>query len=77
VQTCADGSCYVGEFKCAVKHGLGVYHFRWFLSSWIQIYLFEFYFRLLYLGVTVLKILLQLGFFFLFSGFTIVRIIFS
>ncbi|KAL3513602.1 hypothetical protein ACH5RR_026319 [Cinchona calisaya] len=28
MQTCPDGSCYIGEFKCGVKHGLGVYHFR-------------------------------------------------
>ncbi|XP_038976875.1 phosphatidylinositol 4-phosphate 5-kinase 5-like [Phoenix dactylifera] len=27
-QTCSDGSCYVGEFMCGVKHGLGYYHFR-------------------------------------------------
>ncbi|KAJ0981048.1 hypothetical protein J5N97_009303 [Dioscorea zingiberensis] len=25
---CSDGSCYVGEFKCGVKHGLGYYRFR-------------------------------------------------
>ncbi|KAF7808802.1 putative S-adenosylmethionine-dependent methyltransferase At5g37990 [Senna tora] len=26
--TCSDGSCYIGEFKYGVKHGLGCYHFR-------------------------------------------------
>ncbi|KAH9302167.1 hypothetical protein KI387_013750, partial [Taxus chinensis] len=28
VQTCEDGSRYVGEFKWGVKHRLGYYHFR-------------------------------------------------
>ncbi|KAM7526138.1 hypothetical protein LguiA_016040 [Lonicera macranthoides] len=28
VQTCSDGSCYIGQFKFGVKHGLGCYQFR-------------------------------------------------
>lgn len=28
VQICSDGSCYIGQFKFGVKHGLGCYQFR-------------------------------------------------
>ncbi|KAM1789484.1 hypothetical protein ACFX11_039629 [Malus domestica] len=28
VQTCSDGSYYIGELKYGTKHGLGCYHLR-------------------------------------------------
>ncbi|CAI9089222.1 OLC1v1023755C1 [Oldenlandia corymbosa var. corymbosa] len=38
MQSCSDCSCYIGEFKNGVKHGIGVYHFRnedWYAGEYL------------------------------------------